>query len=179
MIETPRLKLFPCDDTLFAAIKMGDNVLGQALGANVPRKWSAFRDSFAPAALRWKAHAALRDWWVHLIVYRPDNLLIGSCGYKGEPDAEGTVEIGYEIRPSHRTLGLATEAARALVENAFNHATVRRVIAHTSPEENHSSHLLRTIGFVRTDDFLDPDDGLLWRWVLEHDAYLKQFIQPS
>ena len=36
MIETPRLKLFPCDDTLFAAMKMGDNVLGQALGANVP-----------------------------------------------------------------------------------------------------------------------------------------------
>ncbi len=179
MIDTPRLRLFPCDDTLFAAMKMGDGVLGQALGANVPRKWSTFRDTFAPAALRWKTHVPLRDWWVHLIVYRPDNLLIGSCGYKGEPDAEGRVEIGYEIKPSHRNRGLATEAARALVENAFTHAKVRKVIAHTLPVEGHSSQLLRTIGFVRTDDFEDPDDGLVWRWELEHDAYLKQFVQPS
>ncbi|MPR33588.1 GNAT family N-acetyltransferase [Salmonirosea aquatica] len=179
MIDTPRLRLFPCDDTLFDAMRMGDNVLSQALGANVPRKWTAFRDSFAPAGLRWKAHPPLRDWWVHLIVYRPDNLLIGSCGYKGEPDAEGKVEIGYEIRPSHRNLGLATEAARGLIDNAFTHADVRKVIAHTLPEESHSSQLLQTVGFVRTADFQDPDDGLVWRWELEHDAYLKRFIQPS
>lgn len=179
MIDTPRLRLLPCDDTLFAAMKMGDNVLAQALGANVPRKWTQFRDSFAPAALRWKANPSLRDWWVHLIVYRPDNLLIGSCGYKGAPDAQGQVEIGYEIRPSHRTLGLATEAARALVENAFNHADVHRVTAHTLPEESHSSQLLQTIGFVRTDDFQDPDDGLMWRWELDRESYLARTVQPS
>jgi len=179
MIDTPRVRLFPCDDTLFAAMKMGDNVLAQALGANVPRKWTAFRDSFVPAALRWKAHPPLRDWWVHLIVYRPDNMLIGSCGYKGEPNADGQVEIGYEIRPSHRNRGLATEAARALVDNAFTHAEVRTVIAHTLPEVSHSSQLLQTLGFVRTDDFQDPDDGLVWRWELTQDTYLKKNIQPS
>jgi [ribosomal protein S5]-alanine N-acetyltransferase len=164
MIDTPRLRLFPCDDTLFDAIRMGDAVLARALGANVPKKWTEFRDSFAPAGLRWKAHPPLQDWWTHLIVYRPDNLLIGSCGYKGEPDAHGCVEIGYEIRPSHRGKGLATEAARALVENAFAHPEVKKVLAHTLPEESPSTQLLQKIGFVRTDDFQDPEDGLLWRW---------------
>lgn len=167
MIETPRLRLFPCDDTLFDAIRMGDAVLARALGANVPRKWTQFRDSFAPAGLRWKAHPPLQDWWTHLIVYRPDNLLIGSCGYKGEPDENGCVEIGYEIRPSHRGQGLATEAARALVEHAFAHPEVQKVLAHTLPEESPSTQLLRRIGFVRTDDYQDPEDGLLWRWEME------------
>lgn len=167
MILTPRLQLIPCDDTLFDAIRMGDNVLARVLGVNVPRKWTSFRESFAPAALRWKAHPLLREWWTHLIVHRPDNLLIGTCGYKGEPDASGYVEISYEIRASHRGTGLATEAAQALVANAFAHPEVKGVLAHTMSEEGPSSRLLEKVGFVRTDDFLDPDIGLLWRWRLE------------
>ncbi len=137
------------------------------------RKWTGFRDSFGPAALRWKAHPPLRDWWMHLIVYRPDNLLIGSCGYKGEPDEDGMVEIGYEIRASHQGKGLATEAARALVENAFDFEEVKKIRAHTMPEAGPSAQLLQKIGFVRTNDFQDPDDGPLWRWELERDAYQK------
>ena len=166
MLETPRLKIIPCDDTLFDAIRMGDNILGQVLGANVPKKWSQFRDAFAPAYLRWKAHPPLRDWWTYLIVYQPDNLLVGSCGYKGEPDAEGCVEIGYEIRASHRQMGLATEAARALVENALAHESVKKIVAHTLPGENPSARLLQKIGFIRTGEVEDPDDGPVWRWEL-------------
>lgn len=164
MIDTPHLRLLPCDDTLFDAMKMGGGVLSQAIGANVPKKWSQYRDTFAPAYLRWKAHPPLRAWWVHLIVYKPDNILVGSCGYKGEPDAEGRVEIGYEIRPSHQHKGIATEAARGLVDHALAQAEVRKIIAHTLPEENYSSRVLQKIGFTRTDDFNDPDDGLMWRW---------------
>lgn len=166
MIESPRLRLYPCDDTLFEAIKMGNNVLARAISANVPKKWSQYRDSFAPAYLRWKAHKPLRDWWVYLIVYLPDNLLVGSCGYKGEPDEAGRVEIGYEIKPSHQHMGIATEAARALVARAFKRPEVKTVIAHTLPEMGYSAQLLQKIGFVRTEDFQDPEDGLMWRWEL-------------
>jgi [ribosomal protein S5]-alanine N-acetyltransferase len=166
MIETPRLRLIPCDDTLFEAIRMGDNVVARVLGVNVPKKWTAFREVFTPSFHRWKTHPPLRDWWTHLIVYRPDNMLIGSCGYKGEPDADGCVEIGYEIRPSHREKGVATEAARALVENAFADASVRKVIAHTLAEEGASTHILTKIGFERVGQREDPEDGLLWRWEL-------------
>jgi [ribosomal protein S5]-alanine N-acetyltransferase len=171
MIDTSRLRLFPCDDTVFDAIRMGDNVLAQVLGANVPRKWTGFRDSFAPAAIRWKAHPPLREWWMHLIIYRPENMLIGSCGYKGEPDVNGCVEIGYEIRASHQGKGLATEAAKALVEHAFIFPQVRCVLAHTLPGESASTQLLLKVGFERTDDFEDPDEGVLWRWKLDRHHY--------
>ncbi|MCE7066201.1 GNAT family N-acetyltransferase [Dyadobacter sp. CY326] len=164
MIITPRLRIVPCDDTLFDAIRMGNNTLARVMGVNVPKKWTDFRDTFTPSYHRWKAHPPLRDWWVYLIIYVPDNILIGSCGYKGEPDANGVVEIGYEIIPAYRKRGLGAEAAKGLVDHAFAHSAVKKVTAHTLAEENASVRILESIGFKQTEDVSDPDDGLLWRW---------------
>jgi [ribosomal protein S5]-alanine N-acetyltransferase len=164
MIETPHLRIVPCDDTLYDAIRMGNNTLARVMGVNVPKKWTEFRDTFTPSYHRWKAHPPLRDWWVYLIIYVPDNILIGSCGYKGEPDSSGMVEIGYEIMPSHRGKGLGTETAKGLLDHAFKHIAVHKVIAHTLSEENASGHILEKLGFKQTQDINDPDEGLLWRW---------------
>nr|WP_295930823.1 GNAT family N-acetyltransferase [uncultured Dyadobacter sp.] len=164
MIETPHLRIISCDDTLYDAIRMGNNTLARVMGVNVPKKWTEFRDTFTPSYHRWKAHPPLRDWWVYLIIYIPDNMLIGSCGYKGEPDSSGMVEIGYEIMPNYREKGLGTETAKALLDHAFRHQSVHRVIAHTLSEENASAHILEKLGFAQTEDVNDPEDGLLWRW---------------
>lgn len=164
MIETPHLRIVPCDDTLYDAIRMGNNTLARVMGVNVPKKWTEFRDTFTPSYHRWKAHPPLRDWWVYLIIYVPDNILIGSCGYKGEPDSSGMVEIGYEIIPSHRGKGLGTETAKGLLDHALKHSAVHKVVAHTLSEENASGHILEKLGFRQTQDINDPDEGLLWRW---------------
>ncbi|WP_229212050.1 GNAT family N-acetyltransferase [Dyadobacter arcticus] len=158
------MRLVPCDDTLYDAIRMGNNTLARVMGVNVPKKWTEFRDTFTPSYHRWKAHPPLRDWWVYLVIYLPDNQLIGSCGYKGEPDANGMVEIGYEIMPTHRTIGLGTEAAKGLLDHAFTHNIVRKVSAHTLAEENASARILEKIGFAQIEDVNDPEEGLLWRW---------------
>ncbi len=171
MILTPRLRLIPCDDTLYDAIRMGNNILARVLGANVPKKWTDFRDTFGPMYIHWKAHPELQDWWTHLIVYRPDNILIGVCGYKGEPDAQGVVEIGYEIRASHRSKGLATEAARGLVEHAFSYTEVQKVIAHTISEENYSSMLLQKLGFTKIPESIETDSQQFTRWEVNRLTY--------
>lgn len=164
MILTPHLRIISCDDTLYDAIRMGNNTLARVMGVNVPKKWTEFRDTFTPSYHRWKAHPPLRDWWVYLIIHVQDNMLIGSCGYKGEPDSNGMVEIGYEIITPYREKGLGTETAKGLLDHAFQHASVRKVIAHTMAEENASGHILEKLGFAQTQDVNDPDEGQLWRW---------------
>lgn len=165
MLTSKNIKLIPCDDTIFDAIKMGDDVLAQVIGANVPKKWTEFRDAFTPAYRRWKEHPPLRDWWTYLIVHLPDNQLIGSCGYKGEPDINGTVEIGYEIKSSYRNQGFGKEVARILTENALHSRMVKRIIAHTLPFENASTSVLRSTGFTMIEEVKDDAEGLVWKWV--------------
>lgn len=167
MIQTARLDLIPCDVTLWEVILAGDAALNRALGVNVPRRWTENRDAFPHFFEMVKQDPSLEAWGAHLIVFREENLLIGSGGFKGKPTPEGTVEIGYEIRTSHRGRGLATEAARGLVEFAFGYPDVSVVQAHTLAAENASTSVLQKLGFQRLREVDDPEDGLLWRWAVE------------
>lgn len=171
MITTPRLYLYPCDENLFEAIRMGNATLSTVLSVNVPKKWTHFRDAFTPAYHHWLANPELRDWWTYLIVSREHQMLIGSCGYKGAPDAEGVVEIGYEIMSTLQNKGLGTEAAGSLITNAFNDPRVTVVRAHTLADENASVKLLKKLHFEQKAKIDDPEEGLLWRWELPRNAY--------
>lgn len=106
------------------------------------------------------------DPWIHgfTVVHRETGLLTGSCGFKGPPTDEGTVEIAYMINPDQQGRGYATEAAAALTAYAFTDARVRLVLAHTLPEANASTRVLTKCGFRQVGEVIDPDDGLVWRW---------------
>lgn len=78
-----------------------------------------------------KAKPSLLGWWTYLFIHAEDEALIGQGGYKGKADEEGMVEIGYAIIPASVGRGLATEAARGLIANAFAHEHIERVDAHT------------------------------------------------
>lgn len=74
------------------------------------------------------------------------------------------MEIAYYTFPHREGRGIATAMVRDLTERASPHVTV--VIAHTLPVENASCKVLRRCGYERTDEAIDPDDGLVWRWQL-------------
>jgi RimJ/RimL family protein N-acetyltransferase len=74
-------------------------------------------------------------------------LLVGAGGYFGPHSEEGDVEIGFSVMPSCRRMGYAMEIAGALIENAFTYKDVKRVIAHTSPENTASRKVLEKCGF--------------------------------
>ena len=93
-----------------------------------------------------------------------ENLVIGSCGFKGPPGTDGIVEIGYGLAPGYRGRGFATEAAQALVTYALDCERVRTIRAHTLPEPNASARVLAKCGFRRFGEVTDPKDGLVWRW---------------
>ena len=89
---------------------------------------------------------------------------VGTCGFKGPPDTNGTVEIAYGVSPAHQNRGYATEAAVALVHFAFADTRVRVVCAHTLAETNASARVLVKSGFSPVGQVVDPEDGLVWRW---------------
>jgi ribosomal-protein-alanine N-acetyltransferase len=106
------------------------------------------------------------DPWIHgfMLVHRIGGGVIGRCGFKGPPEADGVVEIAYGVAPEHQGKGYATEAAAALVSYAFSNGQVRVVRAHTLPEPNASTRVLTKCGFQRVGEVIDPEDGLVWRW---------------
>jgi RimJ/RimL family protein N-acetyltransferase len=130
------------------------------------------RAEVSPAWLALLDASSAIDPWIHgfVMVFRETGNVIGRCGFKGPPDADGIVEIAYGVDAEHQGKGFATEAAAALVNYAFEQGQARIARAHTLPEVNASTRVLTKCGFSRIGEIIDPDDGLVWRWECSHDA---------
>lgn len=152
VIETPRLQLV-LDST--EAVLARIEAMSAADRAQVSPEWLERMRSSPPSA------------WTHgfAAIERKTNTTVGSCGFKGPPDADGVVEIAYGIAPEHRGRGYAKEAAAGLVDYAVG-AGARVIRAHTLRENNASTHVLKRCGFELAGEVVDPEDGLVWRWEL-------------
>jgi RimJ/RimL family protein N-acetyltransferase len=107
---------------------------------------------------------AAPPWRGYLAADAASRLVVGTCAFKGGPDAHGAVEIAYFTFPTHEGLGYATAMARGLVAVATRQPDVRVVCAHTLPEPNASGRVLSKVGFVFVGDVTVPEDGPVWRW---------------
>ncbi len=164
-LHTLRMLLVPANEGLLLAAMESDEALGAALGVNMVQGWTEFgRDPFVYALTMIEKDDRSAGWVNYFPVLRRDQTLVGNGGFKGKPDAEGWVEIGYEIAPVYRNQGLATEFAMALIDFALASPEVNGICAHTLAEENASCAVLRKCGFKKTAELVDPDDGPVWRW---------------
>lgn len=158
-LDTPHLRLvLPSTEAVLARVAAMD---------------AADRAEVSPAWLDRLRAAAAPEPWTHgfVITLKSTGAEVGSCGYHGPPDADGSVEIAYGLDAEHRGRGFATEAAQALTAFAFGHPDVAVVRAHTRPEPNASTRVLERCGFRWTGEVHDPEDGPLWRWERTRDAY--------
>ena len=174
MIETARLQLIACELGHFEAILNDERRLASMLRVTLAEDWLGFpaaREAMQPCYEYLKSHPSVIGWWTYLFVHKGDAKLIGLGGFKGGPDEEGMVEIGYALAPAYRGKGLAAEAARGMIEYAFSHPHVRRVDAHTLPERNASTRVLERVGFKHLGAVRDPSDGEVWRWSLSLEDY--------
>lgn len=73
---------------------------------------------------------------------------IGGICFKGAPDTEETVEIGYGIDEAYRRKGYATEAIGAIVKWAMVQDGVQCVTAQTEPNNMISQKVLFRNGFL-------------------------------
>jgi ribosomal-protein-alanine N-acetyltransferase len=167
-IDTIHLRLLPYSPAHLLALIEGVQSFEEKIGL---RAAAGLRDLYtsgdiSPAWLEQLRASTVADLWMDgfAVVHRESNLVIGTAGFKGPPDADGMAEIAYGIVPGYQGHGYATEAAAALVEFAFASGRVRRVRAHTLPTANASTRVLAKCGFAWIGEVVDPEDGLVWRW---------------
>ena len=173
MIETARMKLVPCELSHFEAIINDPQTFADALQVTITDGWLSFPEAITQGYEYLKANEDARGWWMYFFIHKTDRKLIGTGGFKGKPDANGMIEIGYEIAPAYRSRGLATEAARALIDHAFSHPCIKTVVAHTLAEFNHSTRVLEKSGMKKIEAIYDAEDGNVWRWRLNREEYEK------
>lgn len=104
-----------------------------------------------------------RTWCANAVVL--DGTMIGHAGYHGPPGINSThnpdaVEYGYTIFPPWRGNGYATQAATMLMDLAEERAGIRHFVLAVAPDNEPSLAIVRKLGFVRTGEHWDDEDGL-------------------
>lgn len=149
-IRTRRLTLFPLRAEDLAAYLAGESEFALAAGP-------ASREILTPTlhrAITMKLEKLSRfgpgDWlWITywLIRVPPRGFGAGMIGYKGPPDPDGEVEIGYGIDPAFRNQGYTTEALQGMASWAFADPRCRRIVApNTSRANPASNRVLQKVG---------------------------------
>ncbi|MCA1828910.1 MAG: GNAT family N-acetyltransferase [Myxococcales bacterium] len=162
------MEIIHCDVEHLRALLEDQRRLGRRLEAAIAE---GLVDPEFEEAFRFSLNELLRQpelfgFSTTLFVLEDPRTLCGLGGFKGPPDAEGVIEIGYSIAPGLRGRGLATEAAGELARIAFADPRVRVVIAHTLAQRNASTRVLEKNGFHFVRELVDPKEhpDPIWRW---------------
>jgi [ribosomal protein S5]-alanine N-acetyltransferase len=177
MIETARLQLIACNKMHINALIQSEQALGDLLGVSFAENWLVFPETLdsLPYALKMlEDNSQVLRWGMHLFLKKDENKIIGNGGFKGVADENGMVEIGYAISPLYENQGLASEAARAMIEYALSWSHVKMVDAHTLAEENASGKILQKCRMTRIAEKHDDEDGDIWQWRILREEFGKQ-----
>ena len=164
LLRTPRLDLIAATLAHVEAELEASSRLGSLLGAEVPEGWPPGeydRDAqeFFRECLE-RGGDEVVGWYGWYAVRRADAAgpvqVVGAGGFLGPPSPEGEVEIGYSLLPETRGQGYATELVRALLEHAFTHPDVQRVVAHTAEGNEASAAVLTRAGFSPAGSGAEP-----------------------
>jgi [ribosomal protein S5]-alanine N-acetyltransferase len=160
-ITTERLEITPFTAEAVDAMLGGDAARLEALTG------ARFRRPLTPPPLteevlsmvrdRLRAHPAQEGWWTWLAILREGRQCVGSLGFGGPPDAEGTIMIGYATYPGFERRGLATEAVTALVGWALAQPLVHRVCASIPPGNTGALGVAQRVGMRQIGTIWEED----------------------
>lgn len=158
------LEIVPCSVGRLEKLIEGADAFQAAYGFRVVDGYLPFEGALQYSLNMMQASQIWHPWLPYMLLFHPDQALVGLGGFKSVPDPQRIVEIGYSVAPSYQGRGFATSAARQLVEIAFASKLVKCVCAHTLAEWNASTRVLEKCGMIKVSEIIDPEDGPVWRW---------------
>jgi RimJ/RimL family protein N-acetyltransferase len=102
-----------------------------------------------------------RPWIGYLAL--EGGVCVGACAFTHAP-REDAVEIAYFTFPGGEGRGVATRMAGRLASLARASAPEVAITAHTLPQENASTRVLRKLGFSLVGPAFHEEDGQIWTW---------------
>jgi len=81
-----------------------------------------------------------------MIVNQDNMTVIGDAGFKGRPNANGEVDIGYSIIKEEQKKGFGFETAKALTDWALLHESVKDITASCFIKNTASIRILEKLG---------------------------------
>ncbi|MBC7542930.1 MAG: GNAT family N-acetyltransferase [Candidatus Sericytochromatia bacterium] len=153
IITTSRLELIALSLAMAQVPVTDKAALATMVDGTVAEQWPP--EQMDEDAQRWLTEQLTVDpdqeeWLLWYLVHTEgtERRLIGTVGFKGRPDADGTVELGYSVVPAYQRQGLATEAVLDLIDWALADRTVKRIVAETYPHLTPSIRVMEKCGMT-------------------------------
>lgn len=130
-IVTDRLIIIPITYSLMCSVLNGDTEELKNSGINMNGKWPR-KDTydilhFLKDIMQKHNEASGFDIW--MVVKKEDMTVIGDAGFKGKPDENGMIEIGFGLIEEEQGKGYGLEVASSLMEWAGKQRNVKTIIA--------------------------------------------------
>jgi [ribosomal protein S5]-alanine N-acetyltransferase len=147
-LRTPRLELIAATAESTTLEMQDIAAFASALNVVAPASWPPpLHDAGSQTwYLDLLHHGDAVGWGLwYVVVLQNERQLAGTVGFKGKP-RDGSCEIGYSLLPEFQGLGYATEAARRLIDWAFEHPEVEKLTAETLPDLAGSIRVMEKCG---------------------------------
>ena len=182
-LYTQRLELRPGSARALRAALESNAALASVLDVDISDAWPP--ELYDADAVRWTLDQ-LGDGsdggpygFYYLIRHRPGarGMLIGVGGFKGPPNANGEVELGYGVLSDFQRQGYATEAVQGWLALAFADPAIEIVVGQTLASLTASIGVLEKAGFRLAGAGADdgaPEGEQVIRYELDREAYVRR-----
>ena len=115
------------------------------------------------------------QWFQFAIELKETQQLVGDCGLKVHQQDTQQAEIGFTLSRDYQGKGLASEAVSCLLDYAFIHLALHRIIAVTDCQNARCVALLESLGLRREGHFLQN----VWFKGIWGDEYLYAILRDE
>jgi RimJ/RimL family protein N-acetyltransferase len=153
MVETENLRIIPLRATELECYLQGEGKLEkqfhlQLTGRMVsPSVKDRISSTVLPRLRTMEGYEYLfTTFWI--VVEKVSSVIVAELGFKGKPDRQGNIEIGYGTLPDHRRKGIMTEAVGGMIRWAASVPEIRCILAETDKNNQASIRVLEKNNFI-------------------------------
>lgn len=152
ILETKRLKIISLDKNLMELYSNDDYSLELALQLNQINRnvndhvKNVIQNKILPVLVENEMDNLFVTFWT--IIDKKNNCMVGDLYFKGNPNSNGEIEIGYGTHESFTNQGFMTEAVGCVTNWVLSQKKIVAVLAQTSSENIASQKILSNNNFV-------------------------------